>query len=154
MRKLREQWSLSPRHTQFTSSRLWIQPLSCSIPELLTTVQQWGACRIHIETTFLHWLGARMPSKGHLRWASPRAEDWGFGLRLEKRRESSAEDPSHPGLASFISVTSFRGVEWGGRKRKGNCLPKLPFPSSLLGLLQSNLPQMARAFNVHKVEVA
>lgn len=78
----------------------------------------------------------------------------GLRLRLEKRRESRSEDPSHPGLASFISVTNFRGVEWGGRKRKGNCLPKLPFPSSWLGLVQSNLPQMARAFNVHRVEVA
>lgn len=136
---------LFPRYTQFTSSRLGIQPLSCLMPEPLTTMQPSGAWthRDHILT--LTGCSGVLSKEGIC------TEDRDFGLRLERRHENSGGDPSHPGLTSFTSVTSFRGAEGGRRRRRGNYLPKLPFPSLFLGLLESNLPQMARAFGVHKV---
>lgn len=56
------------------------------------------------------------------------------------------EAPSHPRVASFTSETSFCGVKWGRRKKR-------EMPSQIhfffvwsLGFLESNFPQMPRAF--------
>lgn len=87
-----------------------------------------------------------LQKRGHLNWAVSMGGR--LGLRAEAWEEAGEqwEALSHPRVASFTSETSFCGAVWGGRKKREKCLPKFPFLSLSLGFLESDFPQMARAF--------